>query len=45
MLEITNERRLSAVSREDLMTLENVYVCSNHFVQGEIYKLEVLVSI
>ena len=36
MLEITTERRrawLSAISREDLKNLENVYVCSNHFMQ------------
>jgi len=42
MLELTTERRrtwLSVISRDDLKNLNNVYVCGNHFVKGEIYRL------
>lgn len=42
MLELTTERRrtwLSVISRDDLKNLNNVYVCGNHFVKGEVYRL------
>jgi len=38
MLEITTERRrawLSTISRNDLQYLDNVFVCTKHFVSGK----------
>lgn len=47
MLEIATERRrawLSAISRDDLQDLDNIRVCSKHFVSGKYCKMSELNS-